>query len=574
MAPSPLRRRSRKGGHPVVSGLLTAATRRAPAKLARFAAIIGKGMSPSSTLSPRPHWPAWIVLVLAAVAGTAWWWQLGRPVPLPDAPSARIACVSYAPFREPGQTPFDLHAFVSPQQIDADLRALSQRFDCVRTYSQGQGLDAVPAIAARHGMKVLAGIWLGRDRVANAREVQLGIAAARAHPQVLRGMIVGNEVLLRGELSPAALGGYVRQVRDAVAVPVSYADVWEFWLRYPQMAQAVDYLTIHILPYWEDEPVPPERAVRHVAKVYAQVQRAFPDRRVMIGETGWPSAGRPRRAASASVVNEARYLREFLAYAEHAQLPYNVIEAFDQPWKRAQEGTVGGYWGIFNRAAQPKFPMQGPVVEEPRWWLGWLAGACGMALFVAAGGWRRRWRGGAGMGALALTGVASGTALAWQYRQMAYACRNLFEWSVSIGAAIGALVTAVLLARALASSLTGRKETVLPPRGLRLAWLFVLALLDLLLVFDGRYRDFPLGLFALPCFGFALVDWLGGRHRAMPLLEERFLAGWLPVLATVVVVQEAGLNPSVWLWLGLNLVLAAPVLAAWWQVRRLRAEQA
>jgi len=209
-------------------------------------------MSTTSYFRSRVHWPVWVSLAAAALAGIAGWWWIGRPVALPDAPSSRIACVSYAPYRRPGETPYDPATFISPERIDADLRALSQRFDCVRTYSQGQGLAAVPAIARRHGMKVLMGIWLGRDPEANAREVATGIATARANPDVLRGVIVGNEVLLRGELSPRGLAGYVRQVRAAIpaSVPVTYADVWEFWLRYPQMASAVDYLTVHILPYW------------------------------------------------------------------------------------------------------------------------------------------------------------------------------------------------------------------------------------------------------------------------------------------------------------------------------------
>jgi exo-beta-1,3-glucanase (GH17 family) len=256
----------------------------------------------------RSHWPVWAVLALAALAGAAGWWRMGRPVALPDAPSSRIACVSYAPYRRPGETPYDPATFISPERIAADMRALSQRFDCVRTYSQGQGLAAVPAIARRYGMQVLMGIWLDRDPAANAREVAMGIATARADPDVLRGVIVGNEVLLRGELAPQVLAGYARQVRAAIpaAVPVSYADVWETWLRFPQMAGAVDYLTIHILPYWEDEPVPPEHAVRHVAQVYAQMQRAFPDKPVMFGETGWPSAGRPPRAAPRTPGNQGR----------------------------------------------------------------------------------------------------------------------------------------------------------------------------------------------------------------------------------------------------------------------------
>jgi len=529
-------------------------------------------MSSTPSLSPRARPFVWLVLVLVlcAVAGALWWWLLGRPVALPDAPSARIACVSYAPFREPGETPYDLKAFISPARIDADLRALSQRFDCVRTYSQGQGLSAVPEIAGRYGMKVIMCIWLGRDPVANARQIELGIAEAKAHPDVLRGVVVGNEVLLRGEQSPKALAEYARQVRAAIpaSVPVTYADVWEFWLRYPEMAKSVDYLTIHILPYWEDEPVPPEHAVRHVAEVYERMQHAFPGREVMIGETGWPSAGKPRRAARASVVNEARYLREFLDYAGSVSMPYNVIEAFDQPWKRAQEGTTGGYWGIYDVHARPKFAMTGPVVEEPRWWLGWLAGAAAALLFAIAGALRREWRGLAGWAVLLLAGFAAGTALAWQYRQMLYACRDALEWGLSWAGCAGGLVTAIVLGRWLAARISGVAAPLLPGGWLRFAWLFLFALEGLLLVFDGRYRDFPLGLALLPCVGYGLAGWLSGWAQTAGLwLEERCLALLVPVLAAVVVAQDLGLNPVTWLWLGLNLALAVPVLVAWRRVR-------
>jgi exo-beta-1,3-glucanase (GH17 family) len=536
----------------------------APAKLARFVySNSGIGMSPAPSSDFRRAGLAWLMLAALALVGAYWWWAIGRPVALPDAPSARIACVSYAPFRNADETPLDVHAFISPERIDADLRALSQRFDCVRTYSQGQGLSAVPQIAERYGMKVLLGIWLGGDKQANAQQVQLGIATAHKYPQVLRGVIVGNEVLLRGDLSAAQLDGYLREVRAAVSVPVTYADVWEFWLRHPELAKSVDYLTIHILPYWEDQPVSPERAVQHVATVYATVQQAFPGRHVMIGETGWPSAGRPRQAASASVVNEARYLREFLVYAATVHMPYNVIEAFDQPWKRAQEGTAGGYWGIFDAQARPKFAMQGPVTEEPHWWAGWLAGVAGAALFALFGAWRRRWHSWRGWLALKLIGFASGCALAWQFRQMLFACRDLWEWTESCIACGLALLTALLLAGWIAARLAGVSPPS-APRWLRLGWLFVLAFYGLLLVFDGRYRDFPLGLFMLPCAGYALVGWLSDRSAvAVPLLEERFLAAWLPLLAAIALVQEAGLTPVAWLWLGLNLLLALPVLIDW-----------
>jgi len=516
---------------------------------------------------------------MLAIAGAGWWWAIGRPVTMPDAPSARIACVSYQPFRYAGETPTNPHGFISPQRIDADLHALSQRFDCVRTYSQGQGSSVIPEIASRYGMKVLMGLWLGRDLKANEQQVQLAIAVAKANPQALRGIIVGNEVLLRGELSSAQIAGYLHEVKAAVGgVPVTYADVWEFWLRHPELASSVDFLTIHILPYWEDVPVTPEHSVQHVADVYARVEKAFPGRQVMIGETGWPSEGRPRQVASASRVNEARYLREFLRYAATVHMPYNVIEAFDLPWKRVQEGTAGGYWGIFDVDAKPKFPMQGPVTEEPHWAYGWLAGAAGALLFALFGAWRRRWEGKRGWLALLLLGFPSGCALAWQARQMWFACSTPLEWTLSVGACALALITALQLSRWIATRLTGLTPLERPSEWLRFGWLFGLAFFGLLMAFDGRYRDFPLGLFELPCIGYALMALLSDRYETrMPMIEERFLAACLPALAAVVVLQEAGLMPVAWLWLALNAAIAAPVLVGWRQARqelRLNPQQA
>ncbi|QNJ99864.1 glycoside hydrolase family 17 [Dyella telluris] len=535
-------------------------------------------MSPTSSPSSRVAPIAWLILVVAMVAGALWWWRMGRPVPVPDAPTARIACVSYAPFRKAGETPLDIHAFVTPERIDADLKALSERFDCVRTYSQSFGLNAVPEIAQKYGMKVLMGIWLGRDRKFNDNEVAMGIATAKAHPEVIRGVIVGNEVLLRGEQSPDALIAYARQVRTALKdthVPVTYADVWEFWLRYPQMADAVDYITIHILPYWEDEPVPPEAAIQHVADVYARMKARFPGRAVMIGETGWPSAGRQRRAASASLVNEARYLRDFLRYAGSVDMPYNVIEAFDQPWKRAQEGTVGGYWGIFDVNAKPKFSMEGPVTEEPNWIVGWYAGAAGALLFLLAGLWRRELRLARSVIALALAGSATAMSLAWQGRRMIYDCRNALEWGLYGVLCAVTLLSAIYLARRVAALLAGVTFPA-TDRRLRFLWMFGLAFYDLLMVFDGRYRDFPLGLFWPPAVGFLIVALMQARdNRVLPIVEERFIACFLPLLAAVSVAQEIGLNPSTWLWLGVNLATAGAVMIDWRRAGRgLHAHQA
>ena len=191
------------------------------------------------------------VLVAAAIVG--WWWWLGMPVAMPAAPMAlggKLYCVSYAPFRGL-QSPLDPNFHVEAAQIDDDLKRLATLTDCVRTYSTRNGLDQVPEIAARHGLKVIQGIWLGGIAELNRQDAAAAIALARRFPQVIQSIVVGNEVLLRGEMAAPDLVAMIRGVKAEVAVPVTYADVWEFWLRYRDVGAAVDFITV-----WPNDTCP------------------------------------------------------------------------------------------------------------------------------------------------------------------------------------------------------------------------------------------------------------------------------------------------------------------------------
>ncbi len=167
----------------------------------------------------------------------------------------------------------------------------------------------------------------------------------------------------------------IRGVKSRVKMQVTYADVWEFWLRYRELENVVDFVTIHILPYWEDDPVAARAAADHVDTIRKRVVENFPGKEIVIGEVGWPSAGRMREAAQPSPANQARVMSDVLERGRRERFRVNVIEAFDQPWKRALEGTVGGHWGLFDDATrQQKFAWGLPVSNHPRW--PWQAG-CG-----------------------------------------------------------------------------------------------------------------------------------------------------------------------------------------------------
>ncbi len=499
-----------------------------------------------------------LAVLVAAILGR--WYVLGVPRTLPEAPDARLACLSYAPFRLPGESPFEKHTRVDAARIEQDLRLLRARTGCVRTYSVDQGLDAVPAVAARLGMTVLLGAWLGRDRAENDAELARAIALASEHRDTVRALVVGNEVLLRRELPAEAIAGYLARARRESGVPVTYADVWEFWLQNEPLADAVDFMTIHILPYWEDEPVAIEGAIAHVLQVVESMRERFHGKSILVGETGWPSAGRARRDAVPGRVAQAQFLRQFARLATERGIAYNFIEAFDQPWKRRLEGAMGGHWGVLDSWGVPKFPVSGPVVEDPRWRDGFVAagaGALALAGFALLAGMPR---GARAWPLVLLAGAGWGAVLLAQWRYLVLWNRDWIEWSTSGAWTVLAAALGIVGVRRLAERLYGAAPADAPggwrawtqragtgyerAHGvMRLAMLFGAATMIVLLVFDARYRGFPWPLYAIPAAVSALLA-LAGERAPADAREERLLARvvWVGAIAVVLLERPSNLH--------------------------------
>ena len=158
---------------------------------------------------------------------------------------------------------------------------------------------------------------------------------------------------------------------------MTYADVWEFWLRYPEVAADVDFVTVHMLPYWEDLPPRAEDAAAHVDAIRKRMAVAFPGKEILIGETGWPSKGRMRDGALPSSINQARFNSEILDRARQENFRVTLFEAYDGRWKRQWEGTVGGYWGLIHREDRnlkysPGVPSATIRSGSCSWDAGWL----------------------------------------------------------------------------------------------------------------------------------------------------------------------------------------------------------
>jgi exo-beta-1,3-glucanase (GH17 family) len=503
---------------------------------------------------------------LGAIAAV-WWW-LATPITLaraPIDPSSKLQCVSYAPFQG-DQTPLVESTQIEAEQIERDLRQLKEITDCIRTYSVENGLVLVPGIAAKvGGLKVIQGIWLGSNRSKNFSQVATAVQLTKDFPDTIAALVVGNEVLLRGEMTTSDLTAIIRSVKAQVKIPVTYADVWEFWLKNREVYDAVDFVTIHILPYWEDFPVRAKFAAAHVNAIRERMAVAFPGKEILIGETGWPSEGRMREGALPSRTNQARVVSEILSLAKAQNFRVNLIEAYDQPWKRRLEGTVGGYWGLIDSVRrQLKYPPGEPISNFPLW--KWYMGA-GMGLsvlvFAVAGltlrrrPWTPRFSAWLGVGISATTaGILLGVGADKMYYE-SYGWGGWLQWGALLAAGILSPIfcaQALVIGRDLPTFLDllgprgGKTRSKLAiVTGLTLAVTAVIATETALgFVFDPRYRDFPYASLTMAVVPFALLTLNRPQTGVRPIAEAVF-AGLLAIAAAYMLINEGRDNwQSLW----------------------------
>jgi exo-beta-1,3-glucanase (GH17 family) len=470
-----------------------------------------------------------IVVIHGAIA-----WSLNRPQDAGvDVPSGKLRSLSFAPYRE-GFSPIE-EKFPLPEHIDADLGLIADKTHTIRTYSILGGMQPTPEFARKHGVEMIQGGWLGDGHDSNKKEIAALIEAVNANPDVVKRVLVGNEVLLRKDMDVDKLIGYIRQVKQAVKQPVSYADVWSIYLKYPQLMQEVDFITVHILPYWEDEPVAIEDAAGHVEKIVQQIQdKAHSmglNKPILIGESGWPAVGRQRGQAVPSVVNETRFIRSLIEVVNRHGLDYNIVEAFNQPWKSHNEGVVGANWGLLTIDREPVFPLTGPVYENPDWLLH-FAWATSLWLLLVAVYFKK-------LAHLSLPCLLVFLALAQVFGVCLVTLAD-FLWFTSYSIWQQAYTVLLVVANSLLSGLLLQRcyailanQTALPALAnrLRSAYLFfvVLALYKTYsLAFNGRYLSFPVEQFAIPAIGICALSaclYLAQRRLQWQMLSFDSLSG-------------------------------------------------
>jgi len=296
-----------------------------------------------------------VLAFLAAVIGSSGCAVGAEPAATGQGIAYRVHGWNFGPFID-GQDP-NAGSVVGATQVRERLRLVSGHAEWVRGFGSTGGIEHVGRIGRELGLRTACGAWLGRNAAANDAEIEGLIASGRAGDCDL--LIVGSETILRGDLTPAQLLGYITRVKRAVpGVPVSTADVHSVITSAAvrPILDTIDVVLVNYYPFWEGIAL--EDAIGALRQWHERVLQAAGGREVIVSETGWPSCGGRRGEAEGSAQNAAEYFFRFVSWARANRVRYFYFAALDESWKARYEGAWGACWGVFDRSGQLKPGMQ------------------------------------------------------------------------------------------------------------------------------------------------------------------------------------------------------------------------
>lgn len=260
----------------------------------------------------------------------------------------KIHGLSFSPYVE-GQGP---GTEIGEAQIRERLAIIAPHVRWIRTFSCTEGHERIPAIAREMGLKTLVGVWLDDDKEHNELELENAIRIAKeGHVDILG---VGNEVLLRGDLTEDELLDYIARAKAALPdIDVGYVDAYFEFADHPRITEACDVLLANCYPFWEGCPA--EHALLYMKEMYYRVIGVANGKRVIISETGWPNIGTSEGGAVPSFENAIKYFVDTYRWAESEGIEVFYFSSFDEAWKVAAEGDVGAYWGLWDKDGVPKY---------------------------------------------------------------------------------------------------------------------------------------------------------------------------------------------------------------------------
>lgn len=246
----------------------------------------------------------------------------------------------------------DVNDILSEQQIKRRINVIKPYTKWIRTFSSTNGNELSPKIAKANNLKTAVGAWMSQDRRQNQKEVDALIKLGKEG--LVDIAVVGNEVLLRNELTEAGLLSYIKEVKKALPnVPVACVDAYYIFNEHPKLIEACDVILMNCYPFWEGAHI--DIASSYLRQMYNLVKNKAQGKPVMIAETGWPNLGSNTEEAQPSELNAIKYFVNVNKWAQKENIDIFYFSSFDESWKVHHEGDVGDRWGIWDKNENLKY---------------------------------------------------------------------------------------------------------------------------------------------------------------------------------------------------------------------------
>ncbi|KAJ2825629.1 glycoside hydrolase 3 protein, partial [Coemansia erecta] len=264
--------------------------------------------------------------------------------------------LNYNPKRPDGSCP-------NVYQVQDDLKVLRPYTNRLRIYSVHDCNQGEPVLRAMENTDwtVELGLWVSDIDSVYEKDKQELLRLARVFDfkKQVSAVVVGSESVYRKEQTAEQLAAKIREVKQALVqaglggIPVTTSETWPTY--YQALIDEVDFVNMHGFPFWEGTAI--DKANDVMFNHIYDLQKAAAGKRVVVGETGWPSAGDNYGAAETSLQNARSYLQQFVCRAEKENIDYYYFNSFDQSWASTNNASnVEGNWGIIKSDyVTPKF---------------------------------------------------------------------------------------------------------------------------------------------------------------------------------------------------------------------------
>ncbi|MBD1390672.1 glycosyl hydrolase family 17 [Neiella sp. HB171785] len=283
--------------------------------------------------------------------------------------------ISYGSYRD-GESPHKA-SVSSEADILEDLTILTAKgtksWHLIRMYGADPASEQVLRVIKKHQLpvRVMQGAWLSGHQTEQKNQEQIDevIRLANEYPEIIVAVNAGNEIFVDwswhkfGQQDYDQYIGWIHQIKQAVNVPVTLADDYNFWNKpwSQAIAAELDFIVLHAYAMWNSQTL--DNAVSWTANIYDDIQARYPDKQIVLGESGWATSSISSNGDERLIIGEASeraqavFLQEYTAWLEQRQIASFLFEAFDEKWKGGEDkpdGIAEKNWGIFRSDRTPK----------------------------------------------------------------------------------------------------------------------------------------------------------------------------------------------------------------------------